>query len=355
MKKWINLIIVIGIILSAVVIGNILSLQNKDNLRAKFNPPQIPAETFKVKNEYHTKTINTSGRMYSFEKIELYAEVSGVLNQDSSQFRPGKTFSKGEILLSIDDNVYKNSLYAQKSSLLNQLTLLLPALKFDFPQEYAKWNEYLSNYNITNSLRNLPIINSEREKYYIASNNIFKLFYDIKSMEATFGKYSIPAPYDGVVTQANINPGTLVRNGQKLGEFINTNLFEMEAAVKISELSLIEKGTKVSLKSNGSGKIIDGKVVRVNQTIDKESQSVKIYIQSGDKRIKDGMFFIVEIKAKDKTKSAKVPQNAINNNQVKIQLNNSEKIVEVEIVDRDPSYFYVAGLEDNSTVIMEKL
>ena len=44
-------------------------------------------------------------------------------------------------------------------------------------------------------------------------------------MEATLDKYTIKAPFNVVVTQSNINPGTLVRNGQKLGEFINTYLY----------------------------------------------------------------------------------------------------------------------------------
>ncbi|MDO9027289.1 MAG: hypothetical protein Q7U68_00260 [Candidatus Roizmanbacteria bacterium] len=43
--------------------------------------------------------------MQAFEKIELFAEVSGVLSQNSSNFRAGKKFQKGEILLSIDDEV----------------------------------------------------------------------------------------------------------------------------------------------------------------------------------------------------------------------------------------------------------
>lgn len=105
-----------------------------------------------------------------------------IIQKQLSNFRAGKKFQKGEILLRIDDEVYKNSLFAQKSNLLNQLTLLLPDLKIDFPQEYQKWDDYLANFEISKSF------------------NIYKLFYDIKSIEATYLKFFITAPFDGSVT-----------------------------------------------------------------------------------------------------------------------------------------------------------
>ncbi len=293
--------------------------------------------------------------MYAFEKVDLYSEVSGVLENTSIKFKEGKKYSKGEILLSIDSEVYENTLKSQKSSFLNQLTLILPDLKFDFPTEYVKWDKYLKEFNIEEQVADLPKTESEREQFYLASNNIFKLYYDIKSMEATFNKYTIRAPFSGIVTESNINPGTLVMNGQKLGEFINTSLFEMEAAISLGEIEQLKIGTEVILQSLGSNEITKGKVVRINEKIDSETQSVKVFIQSSDEKIKDGMFFSAELKTNSNTSLAKLPKEAINNNKVRVQTEDIEDEIEVEVFDENEDFVFVKGLDDDSLVVIEPI
>ena len=355
-KNLKSIIIVAALLIAALVTSSFLGNQNQEDIRKPvIEETTSKKETLKVKNEVYQKTINTTGRMYAFEKVDIYSEVSGVLESNSIRFKEGKKYSKGETLLSINSEVYENSLKSQKSGFLNQLTLILPDLKFDFPEEYAKWDKYLREFKIENPISNLPKIESERETFYLASNNIFKLYYDIKSMEATFNKYKIEAPFNGVVTEANINPGSLVMNGQKLGEFINTSLFEMEAAVSLSEVNLMKIGTEVNLHAIGSKNVIKGNLARINDKIDSETQSVKVFIQSNDKSIKDGMFLSAELIINSETSVVQLPKDAINNNKVKIQKAEAEDEIEVEIYDRNEEYVFVKGLDDNSLVIIEPI
>ena len=353
MKNLKSIIIVATLIIVALVISGFLGNQNKEDIRMPEKQETTSKEIIKVKNEIHEKTISTTGRMYAFEKVDIYSEVSGILEANSIRFKEGKKYSRGETLLSINSEVYENTLKSQKSSFLNQLTLILPDLKFDFPNEYTKWDKYLREFKIDSPIEGLPKTETEREHFYLASNNIFTLYYDIKSKEATFNKYTIKAPFNGVVTESNINPGTLVMNGQKLGEFINTVLFEMEVAVSLNELSQLKIGMEVKLKSIGDDEVLKGKVVRINEKIDTETQSIKMFIQSADKKIKDGMFFTAELKANSNTSLAKLPKEAINNNKVKVQNESEESELEIEVFDSNEDYVFVKGLVDNSLVIIE--
>jgi multidrug efflux pump subunit AcrA (membrane-fusion protein) len=352
-KNLKSIIIVAALIIVALVISGFLGNQNTEDIRKPEKQETVSKEVIKVKNEIYEKAISTTGRMYAFEKVDIYSEVSGVLEANSIRFKEGKKYSKGETLLSIDSEVYENTLKSQKSSFLNQLTLILPDLKFDFPNEYTKWDKYLREFKINNPIVDLPKTESERERFYLASNNIFTLYYDIKSKEATYNKYKIEAPFSGVVTESNINPGTLVMNGQKLGEFIKTSLFEMEVAVSISEVSQLKIGTEVNLQTIGSDEVLKGKIVRINERIDSETQSIKMFIQSSDKRIKDGMFLSAELKTNSNTSLAKLPKEAINNNKVKVLNANEESELEIKIFDKNEDYVFVKGLDDNSLVIIE--
>jgi multidrug efflux pump subunit AcrA (membrane-fusion protein) len=355
MNKFKSALLIAAILITAVFIGSILSSQNKEDLRGTNSSQKSKSKSIIIKNEKLIKTITTTGRMFAFEKLELFAEVSGLLEETSTKFKVGNNFKKGDVLISINDDVYINSLLAHKSSLLNQLTLLLPDLKFDFPLQYKKWESYLNNFAFEKPLLKLPETDTEKERFYIASNNIYKLFYDTKSMEAVHAKYTIKAPFNGTVTSSYINPGTLVRNGQKLGEFINTSLFEMEAPINLADLEFIRSDLQVQLESYNSDDVFTGTIVRINKAIDQKTQSVKIFIQSNDKRIKDGMFFTAKITINRNLTVAKIPRNAIfDNNKVQIKEANNLKVIDIEIVDSHESYYFVKGLADNSILVINQ-
>jgi membrane fusion protein (multidrug efflux system) len=309
----------------------------------------------KIKNEFQFSVLNTSGRMYAFNKVEIFAEVSGVLEDSSKSFKAGHRYKKGDVMININSDVYLNSLLAKKSNLLAQLSLLLADAKSDFPDSYQKWQSYLDNFDLNKPLRPLPEDLSSRETTYLASHNILSLYYEIKSMQANYEKYSIEAPFNGVVTQSNINPGTLVRNGQKLGEFINTYLYEIVVPVKAADLHKISIGKFVELNTVDSDKIYKGKIARVNFIVDQQTQSVQVYIQSADKGILDGMFFNVAIKVQSDKKLARIPLQAIHNGrQVRLKTEEGTTLIDVTIVERTATDYLVEGLEEGSLVVIDK-
>ncbi|MFC2094290.1 efflux RND transporter periplasmic adaptor subunit [Bacteroidota bacterium] len=355
MKRLKYIIIIILLLGVAWILASILSSQNKDDLRKPVEKKESKESVIKVKNEVQFSVINTSGRMYAFNKVEVFAEVSGVLEENTKSFKAGHRYKKGDVMININSDVYLNSLIAKKSNLLSQISFLLADAKVDFPDSYQKWQSYLDNFDLKKPLQPLPEDLSSRETMYLASHNILSLFYEIKSMQANFEKYSIEAPFNGVVTQSNINPGTLVRNGQKLGEFINTYLYEMVVPVKASELHKISIGKKVELNTVDNAKIYKGKIARVNFIVDQQTQSVQVYIQSTDKGILDGMFLNVAIQVKSDKKFAILPLHAIHNgSQVKVKTEESTELVDVIIVEKTATNCMVEGLEDGSLVVIDK-
>lgn len=355
MKRLKYLIIIILLIGGAWILSSILSSQNKEDMRKPVEKSISEESVIEVKNEIQNSVINTSGRMYAFNKVEIFAEVTGVLEISPKNFKAGRRFSKGDVMISINSDVYLNSLLAKKSNLLNQLSFLIADAKVDFPDSYQKWDEYLSNFNMQKPLEPLPANLSKRETQYIASHNILSLYHEVKSMEATLDKYTIKAPYSGIVTMSNINPGTLVRNGQKLGEFISTYLFEMAAPIKAADLQKISIGKEVELTTVDNDKLYKGKIVRINSAIDQQTQSVQVYIQSSDKGILDGLFFNVAIKVQSNERLAHIPLQAIyKGNQVKIKTDKKTKLVDVIIIDKTATDYLVKGLEDGSLVVIDK-
>lgn len=354
MKKIWSFALVVGILLFGFIINVIFSSQGGPRPGKPVTDKGISYRTHTVSLDDFDNSISATGRVEALNKVEIYAEVSGLLEQSSSEFKAGNYFKRGEVIIGIDDEVYKNNLFSQKSSLLNQLTLLLPDLSFDFPESTKKWEDYLSNFNFYEPLKPLPETTNSQEKYYLAAKNIYNLYYNIKSMEATWDKYSIEAPFNGIVTESNINPGTLVRNGQKLGEFIGTDIYEIAAAVSPAEAQFLKIGSDVKLISQNDDSEFMGKINRINKAIDKNSQMINVYVRSSDKKIKDGMFVKVVFSGEMISKAAKIPRSAINDkNEVLVKNGNNVFTAEVDLVSNNGNSVFVRGLNDGTVILAE--
>jgi len=291
-KRLPSFIAALAILLAGFVIAALLGRKQpsakKPEVSSAFAFQPAPLDT--VSNGRVFLPLEMSGPIEALRKIEIYAEVSGVFRDAARPFREGSRFSKGESLLLVDDGVYRNSVLAEKSRLLSQLTLVLPDLIIDFPDEAPKWKAYVAAFRVPVPLSPLPEPATDRERNYLAARGVYDSFYTARSMEETLARYRIRAPFDGVVTQSSINPGTLVRVGQKLGEFTASGRFELEAPVALSDAMLLRPGMEVDFTSADIEGSFRGRIQRINRAISPRTQSVSVFVALDDPRLRDGMF-----------------------------------------------------------------
>jgi len=357
MNKTITISAVVLIILLGFGGKYLLSSQSSANQKKGKEPTtktQLKISTQKVLNESVEQIVEISGRVQAFNKIEVYSEVTGVFKPSNKVFREGAYFSKDQNLVKIDDEVYRNNMLAEKSSLLNQLTQLIPDLMIDYPNSVSKWESFLNEFDLEKPLKPLPSPNSSRERNYIAANNIYTKYYAVKSMEAELDKYTIKAPFNGVVTESSVNPGALVRQNQKIGEFTNTSIYELNAIAKLEDLRFLKVGQKVSLHSEDIDEDFSGTVQRINQKIMPETQSVNVFIRTSNPKLKDGMY--VTAKVKQNIENAfKVPRSLLINKQNLYVLRDSVvSLRKVQVVGAYDDMAIVKGLPDGAMLITEK-
>jgi len=195
--------------------------------------------------------ISLTGRVVPLQKIDVVAQVPGIAESRRKLFEEGITFRRGEVLISLEDDEFLSNLAAQKSQFLASLVRIMSDVKIDYPKEFESWNQYLKKLDINQSIATLPEVDNEQLRYFLAANNIFNLYHTIKSQEETLEKYTIRAPFTGAVTQANLDAGGLVNPGVKLGEFIRTDEYEVQAAVSLEDVELVEPGQTVKLTEIG--------------------------------------------------------------------------------------------------------
>jgi multidrug efflux pump subunit AcrA (membrane-fusion protein) len=290
------------------------------------------------------------------EKIELFAEVNGLFIPGGFDFREGNKFAEGEAVIRIDSDEARMNLLAQKTSFLNLIANSLADIRLDFPESYPVWEEYVDKFDEKKPLAELPLPASKKEKVFQASKNLSNQYYQIKAAEARLDKYTIVAPFQGMVVLAGVRPGSLVRAGQKLGEIISTDSYEIEGAVRIQDLEFISAGDSVVLTDPRSGFIHRGKLSRVSDNLDPATQTVKVFAKVTSSGLKDGMYLEGRIFSEKVANCIRVNRNVIIGDSLLYAVADSVLTsFSIEVVRTSEERALVRGVPDGAYLLSEPI
>lgn len=324
----------------------------------KNRPKPVPSKVVKtvfvdtVKNTTVPIVISASGNLVAKRRIELFSEVQGIFQPTAKLFRPGQEYRKGQPLIRIDAAEYYATVQSAKSNLYNDIAAIMPDLRLDFPEIYDKWQGYISNFNLEKTTPQLPEMTSEKENYFITGRGIVSSFYDVKNLEQRLSKYYINAPFSGILTEALVREGALVRSGQKLGEFIDTSIYEIEVAISKTYASFLKVGETVALKSLDGINTYKGSVSRVNGSVDVTTQTITAFIEVKHPDLKEGIYLEAALDAKEEPNAIEINRNLLSEQNTIFVLRDSV----LEAVPVKPVYFsdtkvVIKGLEDGTIFI----
>jgi len=353
MRKLLSIALGVLLLVGAVFIAKYL-IDNKKKPKPKFDKIVKTVFVDEVLNKDIPIVITTSGNLTAKNKIDLFAEVQGVLKTSTKDFKAGTSYYKGEHIIRINSDEFYANLQSQKSNFYNSITAIIPDIRLDYPNEFEKWQDYLNSFDINKTTPKLPEMNTDKEKYFISGRGINTAYYNVKNLEVKLGKYNLKAPFKGILTEALVTPGSLVRAGQKLGEFIDPSVYEIEVSVNADFADLLKKGNTVELHNLEKTKEYTGKVVRINGKVDATSQTIKAYIQVAHKDLREGTYLEANLTARSESNAIEISRKLLVNNKQLYVVRDSI----LDLIDVNPVYFsaesaVVKGLE-NGTQMLSK-
>ncbi len=296
--------------------------------------------------------VSSNGTLSAKNKIDIISRTQGVFKGGDRPFRAGVYFNEGDVMVSIDNEEYVANLRATKAQLLQSLTAILGDLKFDYPKEFTKWNNYVRDFDVNSTLKALPATSSDREKAFINGKNIVTQYYDIKAKEVQNSYYKIKAPFSGILTDNAIDKGAMINAGQKLGTFINPSVYELEVKISPSELSLISVGKTVQLSNGEKTKNYTGKISRINKVIDPQSQSAIAIVEVRGKDLREGMFMQADITTEKITDVAEISRTLLIDEKYLFLVKDSTLYKqEVQVRHVADKTVFVSGLEEGTWMV----
>lgn len=295
------------------------------------------------------------GRVLARKKIEVFSEVNGRLLSRSKEFRQGVKFAEGEVLLAIDGAEQEMQVRAQRSGFLQLITSSLADIKIDYPKSFEAWSNYATNFNVEQSLAAIPKAQSTQEEFFLSNRGILNQYYQIKSAEERLQKFTIRAPFSGEVSESMINAGALVRAGQKMGAFVNTGNFEIEAAVSEAAAKYIKVNDEVKFTTS-SGTVLSGMVLRKSQSIDPQTQTLKVFVEVNGENLRDGAYLSGVIMSESPAESIEISADLLTpNDGVYVVENSKLKLLRPNIIHRSADQVLISteGIPGDTKFIAE--
>tara|TARA_B100001146_G_scaffold203057_1_gene195381 strand:+ start:488 stop:1594 length:1107 start_codon:yes stop_codon:yes gene_type:complete len=355
MRKIVSLISGIVLILLAYYISNEIASSKKTS-KVIVNELSKAVYVEKVKNISNPISIKANGKLTSSNRIEIYSEVQGIFKLGEKKFKPGQSYTKGETMIEIDGDEFFASVKATKSELHNLITSVLPDLKLDYKNNFEVWEDYVKKFDINQPITNLPKPLTEKEKFFITGRGIYSLYYKVKNLEERILKYKIKAPFDGSLINTSITQGTLVKFGQKLGEYIDPSIFELEVSVPSQYSNFLKIGKKINYNSVFN-KNHTGEIIRINNSIDKSTQTISVFVEFKSIDLKEGMYCEVDIPMKSEDNSYSISRSLLIDNDkifyVKDDL--TLDLITVQKIFFDKKNVIVKGIPDGINILSKQI
>ncbi|MEC9209664.1 MAG: efflux RND transporter periplasmic adaptor subunit [Bacteroidota bacterium] len=310
----------------------------------------------KVKNTEIKNQINSTGRVVSLNNITILSEVQGRLVGNNT-FKKGTEINKDMVIFSVKNTDLKLMIDAKKSRFMSLISSTLADIKLDFNSEYTKWNNFFNTIDLNSKLPELPQMSTTKEKNYIISRSILAEYLSIKSDEEKLSKYTVLAPFDGIITKAYSDVGGNVNPGSPVVDFIRKGEMEIELTVNTSEIKFINIGDVVNFTDNG--KTYSGKIIRKGKFVNANTQNISVFssITAKESTLYNGMYLNATITTKGIENVFKLPRRAIfeNNKVFTVDSKNKLKIQEVNIIASQGDKVIIDGLENNTRIVSEPL
>lgn len=314
----------------------------------------MPVEVTRPVRRPLTRNLNIPATLRAYEKADLYAKISGYITQINN-VDIGSRVRKGDVLLEIAvpeivDELRQCEAVLEAKRAREKLDEVTTRRKEQLAAEKA-----ISRQELDEALSQFAIAQADTK---VAESNVARL--------NTLLKYAtITAPFDGVITARNFDPGAFVRSaadGQTTPLFGLARTDKIRLVLKIPEpdAPFVHAGTKVEIYLPGlKSEIFRAAITRTAIALDSGTRTMRaeVDIDNTNGRLAHGMYARVAVKLEVKDNALIIPSKAIRargrDTTVLVSRNGIAKSVSVKIGYDDGIWAEIVGgqLEDEDWVI----
>ena len=158
-----------------------------------------------------------------------------------------------------------------------------------------------------------------------------------------------------MVTQSNIDVGSLVTPGQPLGTISNRINYELEAGVPLTAIQQLNLGDQITFTSNKVKGSWVGRVIRINNQVDPATQNIPVFFSLMGSNLRSGMYLEGLVETTILENVSVIPSKAIGRDESVLLLkNNVITRKQVETIEYLLDSVIISGLEESDQIILNR-
>ncbi len=361
---------------AGIIIGGIAIIAVMGQLAPK--PPkatpeiQAPAVFFiEAESEDVVLSVVAQGEVRPKTDISLTTQVAGKIKSVSENFADGGKFNKGDVLVQIEPDDYRNAVIRAEASLAQaEQALRLEEAEAELAlRDYQELSGDADDDEPSALTLRKPQLNQARANYDAAKA-------DLDTAKLSLSRTTIRAPFDGRVRQKSADVGQYVGPGTPLGQVFSTDIAEIRLPMTDDDLAklglplaFIGEGPEVDLSATVAGKIRHwiGRVVRTDASIDPTTRQISVITEVKDPYgtgadngfpLAVGLFVTAAIKGPTLEDAMVLPAVAVQNDNTVYTVNDDDEVEQhpVTVVSTTPRGVVVmGGLENGMRVVVSRL
>jgi RND family efflux transporter MFP subunit len=322
--------------------------------------------TAPVRASSNTMTVTWPGTTEAFEQANIYARASGYISRREVDI--GSRVKAGELLVEITAPELEHQI-AQAQATLTQMEASLLQAQANRDLAQVTWdrdNPLVQKGWVTPQQGDTDRLNLQARDaaVSVAAANITAQKAQLRVLQQQKIYQSVVAPFDGVITQRNIDVGSLVQADATSGTFLFTlmhsDVMRIQLYVPQDEAFGVAPGTAAIIRvPEIPGRDFPGTVTRIADALQPNSRTLltEIDVPNSDHALSPGVYCTVELKIPRKTPSLIVPSEAIVFNReglnVAVVEDGVARIRHVTVVrDFGTTVEVSAGVKDGDQVIL---
>jgi membrane fusion protein (multidrug efflux system) len=290
-----------------------------------------------------------SGSLAAEKTASIRAEVSGAVIAVLAE--PGARVSTGTPLARVDDTVLREAFLSAKSA-VTQAQLAADIAH----REAGRAQRLLAAGAIADNA-----LEAANRNDLAAQAALEDAKSRLASAQKNLDNTVIKAPYEGVVSERQVNAGDIVSPGSPLFTMVDPSTMRLEGAVPADQLGLVHVGAPVKFEVTGyPGRDFTGTITNIYPSADPQTRQVRLYVRipNAGNGLVAGLYATGRVSSSTR-QGLTVPAAAVDQRGVKPQVtrlkNGKAEVVEVTLGMRDEGSEVVeikSGLSAGDTLLV---
>jgi multidrug efflux system membrane fusion protein len=263
-----------------------------------------PVEVEQVTMQSLVYTVNAVGSIDAFEKVQVTARVSGVV--DRVLFAEGNTVAVDQVLVEIEPERYRLAVEAAQASYEKAL-----AAKADAEAGLKRRETVITQ---TPGLIPGEELETWRTKVLLAASDVALTKAALNQANLNLHDAYVRAPFSGILQTRTVQTGQYVEVGTVMATLVRRDPLLLRFRIPERDASQLRPGMPANFKMRDDAREFSSKIVHVADAADEVSRMVPVTAEIKDSRdpvLRPGAFAEITIPVSTARSSPVIPQIAI--------------------------------------------